>query len=389
MTVQLFGRNELANHAAAGAYGFLLSAAPAFLLTALLVALIFRSSPRAAAELFAGLGSLGGVMDSRAIAESYLGSRAIGASGIFAAANLLWTARVFALSLQRGLRVVFSGDQARPRPVRDNLMPFGIELAAVCYVLAYVLWSRLPTAPLFRPLFPLAGLGLLSYAAYRFVPSLPPKRGAAVVGAALCALAFAVVSYAFGSLIDTSRYNLVYGALGGLILLLANVYFFFTFFYMGAQLAFVLDTYDALVFARFRRMRGASGGNALERRLFASPEGPLKKYLRSYAAGDLLFEKGDTREDVFYILSGTVGIYLDEAESAVSVASIGAGSFLGEMAYLLSEPRTAGARAEEDVLALVLPADLFEDILKTDGETGRHVIASLSERLKNANSKLL
>ncbi|HCM28038.1 MAG TPA: hypothetical protein DIC34_16150 [Treponema sp.] len=404
MTVDLFGKNELANHAAAGAYGFLLSAAPAFLIAAILVSFSFRSSPEAALGLLSTVGGLGSALDAEEVAASFLTSRASGFSGLVAVANLLWTARVFAVSLQRGVRVVFSGGP-KSSPLRDNALSFGIELAAVAYALAIAFSSKAALAflaasgavkalPLLEPLLrataavlPVAGLLLLAYGAYRILPTEKPARRAAAEGAVVCVAAFAVVSKIFRLLVNTSRYDLLYGTLGELIVLLANVYFFFSFFFLGAQLAFVADSFDSLVFSRFRRAKESGKTSSLERRLFSSPEGFLKKFARSYADGEVLFVRAEASREIYFVVSGEIGICLGEKEAADEreVARIGAGNFLGEMAYLLSEARTATARSRGDSVVLALPPELFDVVLRSDSETARNVISALSERLKRSN----
>jgi membrane protein len=59
ITLQMYGENGLANHAAACAYGFLLSMAPMLLLVAFLIFFIFGSSPRAIIALIGTIPFLG------------------------------------------------------------------------------------------------------------------------------------------------------------------------------------------------------------------------------------------------------------------------------------------------------------------------------------------
>jgi membrane protein len=237
---------------------------------------------------------------------------------------------------------------------------------------------------------PFVGLFILAYWAFRGLPEVKPKRKAAFEGALFCVAAYSLVSLIFRSIVNLSRYDLVYGVLGGLIVALANVYFFFTFFFLGAQLCFVVDSFDSLMFSRFRRFsaKGDIKKNELERKLFAAPERLLSKYSCSYAAGETLFAKGDTDSDIYFILSGEVVVFLDDPRGQKKLAQIHSGSFLGEMAYLLSEPRTASARAESDTVVLKLPPRLFERVLDADPETARYVIGSLSRRLKKTNERI-
>ncbi len=405
MTADLFGRNEMANHASAGAYGFLLSTAPAVLIAAFILARALRTSPEGAARMLDSLMMLGTAFNAREIAVGFLTTPLAGFSGFIALANLVWTARVFALSLQRGIRVVFA-DPPGGAPIRQQLMTFAVEGAAVLYLLAFVLSSRF-LASLIRDA-EAAGMGatgsaaanaatallqilettLVVYFAYRMLPKVKPGRKAAFQGAVFCAAAFAVASFAFRSIVNLSRYDIVYGVLGGLIVALANVYFFFMFFFLGAQLAFVTDSFDSLVFSRLRRIKSGVDASSLEHRLFSAPERLIAKYARSYNAGQRLFEKGDRGKDVFFVLDGEVSISLAENPHAPALATIQKGGFFGEMAYLLSEARTAYATAHTDATILVLPPVLFDRLLRDDNLTSRQVIDSLSMRLKGMNERL-
>jgi membrane protein len=405
ITTELFNRNQLANHAAAGAYGFLLSALPAILLGTLIVTWVFRAKPEKMGELFSVLGNLGGLVDSQDLLKSYLSFSFSGIAGIVATINLIWTTRVFALSLQRGLRVIFAVS-VPPNPIKEAAIPFVIEFFALFYAL--ILWGLLQIPSngaiplwLLRGLFPLAGLGFLSYLAYRFVPIQAPSRRASLVGALFCVIAFGLLSTGFHLFVNPEKYDRLYGSLGNLILLLANVYFFFMFFFMGAQFTFVWDSIDALTFSRFHRVhrnttetsKPTQRVSPLERRFFSSTDGALQKYLHLFNDGDMLFRQGDGQGDVYYIIEGSVGIYLQEEiqngpGKEYRVGQIGGGNFLGEMGYLLGEARTATAKVEGSALVLALPPRVFEEILETDPQTARGVINSLSERLKNTNKKI-
>ncbi|MCA1949075.1 MAG: YihY/virulence factor BrkB family protein [Treponema sp.] len=418
LTFQLFSKNELANHAAAGAYGFFLSAAPALLLMVLLLSNIFRVAPSALHDVFKSfsnsyLGSFGILLDSQSLTSSFIFASENKFSGIITILNLLWTGRVFALSLQRGLRVIYPNPPGKQKPVKDTLIPFAIELAAIAYALLFIFSSReaillfeqsrlgrffpllLPLLRFIALILPIVGLGLLTYGAYRFVPYNPPSRMSAFQGTLLAIVLYSSVSLFFQTLVNPDRYNLVYGALGNVVLLLANVYFFFTFFFLGAQFSYVINSFNALLFTRFRKMQASgpqTGNNKIpnfEKHIFGSPSGEMKKYIRSYEAGFKLFGAGETGSTIFYILSGSVGIYIqDEKGSLQKIAVLNEGNFIGEMAYLLSEPRTATAITESEAIIIELPPNVFEQVLQNDPETARYIIDSLSRRIKFANDKM-
>ena len=83
----------------------------------------------------------------------------------------------------------------------------------------------------------------------------------------------------------------------------------------------------------------------------ATPE-PHAAALREerFTAGTSIFEQGDTSERIYEIVSGAVDIvrvHTDHSEE--HLARLGAGQYFGELGPLLSFPRSASARAANDV----------------------------------------
>jgi membrane protein len=211
---------------------------------------------------------------------------------------------------------------------------------------------------------------------------------------------------AMGLILNKSTYNFLYGALGNLIILLISVHFFFTFFFMGAQLAFVIDSSEALIFAKLRhtRFKPVEKGNRelvhrpnLKTLLFFSIDSNLKKYCHFYKEGEIIFSQGDSADDIFYLLEGEVEITVSSSQNnanqdvtrqdALSNV-LKPGSFFGEMGYLLSEARTATAIAKTGVSALALPPAVFDEILKYDTSLDRAIIENMSRRLKSSNEQI-
>ena len=140
---ELFGRNEMANHAAAGAYGFLLSAIPALLV------IVFASSRVVAsfnpATILAPLEPFFAIFGGRDAMLSFLSSPLAGFTGVFGVINLIWAARLFIVSIQRGIRVVYA-DLGRSGAVRDNLLTFAVELIIIVAVVLIISASQVARA---------------------------------------------------------------------------------------------------------------------------------------------------------------------------------------------------------------------------------------------------
>jgi len=415
ITLEFFGKNGLANHAAAGAYGVLLSAAPMLLIVSFFLIRAFRAAPDAAVALFQYVPFLDIAFGSYWPALDFLIAAPPGIPTLVSMLSILWAGRIFAVALQRGLKIVFTGNRKR-NAVKENLVTLAIELLLLIVMLAAILGSRVAlrlydaagfftdnffTHFLGNRLFQLAALGFVLYIAYRLIPANPPGRLSALWGSVFCVAVYGTAAILLDMLLRQPRYNFLYGALGELVILLVSVYFFFLFFFLGAQFAAVTNSFEALLFLRLRETRtGATGSGIVPapkplRNLFFHADGKLEKYSRFYRKGEIVFSKGDECNEVYFLLEGEVEVLLPSSQEADAPAGAGStaailqpGTFLGEMGYLLSENRTATIRAKTDVSAMALPVRLFEAILGNDINLDRSLLENLSRMVKKGNERI-
>jgi len=431
ITVQLYFDNGLANHSAACAYGFLLSMAPILLVMAFILSFAFKASPNAISALFAGIPVLENLFNEEWLVSDFFTLSTPGISGIISAVSIIWAGRILSLSMQRGFKIIFPGDKSR-NPVADTLVTLAIEAVVLIIILTVIFSSRaamwfyrlfdfFPKMSLLLFVTSSAGmrlssiflLWLFSFLAYLFVPVNRPRKFSALQGACICAAAYFCVSLFLNFILDISRYNFLYGTLGGLIILLVNVYFFFNFFLLGAQFAFVTDSFDALFFSKLRQITfipaeesevKKSPPNRIISRLlynlYFPHNGRMTKYLRRYEKGRIIFTQGDLGEDIYYLLHGEVEVFLSSSQDDYQVPPefptmfdhpfdlIKAGSFFGEMGHLLAEERSATIRAKTDISVFVLPPHLFDTILKYDTSLDRDIIEHISRWLKRSNERI-
>jgi len=384
ITFELFGKNGLANHAAAGAYGFLLSAAPALLIISFFVSNVLAGSPELAAAMLEQIAFLPELFNVQDFVGDFLNTANPGFGGIISVIPLFWTARLCALSIRRGLGVIFSGEKIGP--IKSTALTLGMGLITILFIFIMLIGSH----PVIAEIVFLSCLSIGALLLYRIGPANPPKWKDIIPGVLVCMVFYFIFSVVFSLILNPDRYNLVYGALGMLFLFLVNVYFFFTFFLFGAQLIMVHASSEALLFIRFRQLHGrpAVKPGILLDKLFSSLPWPLEKYIKEYKAGDLIFCKGSLEDEVYYLLHGKAGVYLDN-ECLNRIALIDETNFFGEMEFSVSEGRTASIKAETDLSVILLPRDLFRSILQIDPDTDRNVILGLSDRLRSNNKLVL
>ncbi len=388
-----FSRHEMANHAAAGAYSFLLSAIPA-----VLVILYLSSIAVASFDSTRILRLLGPVIDAfggKATLEAFMARPLAGFTGAFGLINLIWAARLFVVSIQRGIRIIYS-DAMTVDQIRENLLTFVVEIFVILAVVLVMAASQLALS-LFQAgawlktgfrLLPFASLWLFVFMTYRNIPSHKPPVRIAAFNAILCVAAYTLFGYLLGFTLNAARYGLLYGILGNLIAGLIKVYFFFWLYFFFAELGYTMEFFDSLLFARFHRIASAQKpAGRIERALFAQPGRLFRRYAREFVAGQTIFAKGDQDRSALYLYRGSVDIDLvpPEERHGAPLSTVNEGELFGEMAWILEEPRSAWATATSDCTVFILPSAVFERFLAQDAGASSRLMTLMAERLKANN----
>lgn len=101
-------------------------------------------------------------------------------------------------------------------------------------------------------------------------------------------------------------------------------------------------------------------------------------------AGAVLMEQGDVGKEAFVITSGQAGVYVNGNR----VATIGAGSAVGEMALLDRRPRSATVKALTDLELLSFDSKRFQELLESMPKAATRIISQLNAKLREQNQQL-
>lgn len=104
--------------------------------------------------------------------------------------------------------------------------------------------------------------------------------------------------------------------------------------------------------------------------------------------GELLFRQGDEGTALYIILQGRIKISVSRRSDSVTLAILGPGEFLGEMALLDDLPRSADAMALEDSQLYALSRKDFLSFLNSNENAVHAVLTSLSLRLRKTDNLL-
>lgn len=109
---------------------------------------------------------------------------------------------------------------------------------------------------------------------------------------------------------------------------------------------------------------------------------------KSLGKDEVLFRQGDEGAALYIILQGRIKISVSRRTDRVTLAVLGPGEFLGEMALLDGLPRSADAVAWEDSHLYVLSRKDFLSFLSRHGNAAHAILASLSRRLRKTDDQL-
>ncbi len=95
-----------------------------------------------------------------------------------------------------------------------------------------------------------------------------------------------------------------------------------------------------------------------------------------FAAGDTIVEKGEAGSEMYFVARGEVEI----ADGSKVLSTLGEGSFFGEKSLLLSEPRSASARARTQCDLYVLEKPDFMKVLRDHPGFARSILEAYCQR---------
>jgi CRP-like cAMP-binding protein len=108
----------------------------------------------------------------------------------------------------------------------------------------------------------------------------------------------------------------------------------------------------------------------------------------SFGNEDIIVRQGELGDVMFIIVSGEVRVSASNHQKEIELARRRTGEFIGEMALISKEPRSATVTAVGDVRTLSINQRNFESLLRDRPDASLAVIQILCERLKQADQKL-
>lgn len=396
LTIEFFMQNDLITYASACAFGFLFSLLPILIMTASILIGVLDTSPEALDFLYDMDSSLLSVIDVPQVIDFILHFN----SGLFfkivLGVFIFWMARRLFMSTVKGIRCIFHTESQR-RPFIYQLIIIASEVVLVVSLSLIIFLissgSTLLQLPFFKSFIPPFVYSLLSTIisftpvilmffivsiSYRVAPGIKLPWSKNFLATLCCTVSFFVFSYFSSYFTDIAKYNMIYGVLSAIIMLLLRVFVFFILYLFFAQALFVHHFFNQLLLAELYLLPSRDTENLIllfRRLLFVDPDYFINKKSIGieYGKGSIIYNAGDASKDIFYIAQGSVTVTKNNF-----VEYYDRGSFFGEVACILGKNREESATAVSDVHLIKIDAEDFLFMLEKNPEANKKALSRLS-----------
>jgi membrane protein len=166
-------------------------------------------------------------------------------------------------------------------------------------------------------------------------------------------------------------FGMAFGAFRSIFLVVIWIYYSLAMLLLGAEVAAALHRGETLLIRRL-----LDGNERL-------PERSRDRLILEAPAGWVFCRDGEPGDDMFFVLSGTVGIHKGGRE----LARVGKGKFFGEMTFLLGLERSATAVALEPCRCVVVNGQNFEALLREFPGFVREMLEEMALRLRDHSAR--
>lgn len=398
LTARGFFKNNLGMCASACTLGFIFSFIPLIMLILTTFIGILHASPAVLEGFSALVANITPVFDINGYINGLKHGFVINWVNFLLAVFVIWMARKMFLSIIQSLSKIFN-TVAPARPVINQLLTFAGEVFIVVIVaasfFAAFLTRQIFKLPVFERISSLSPIlfshlsnflvNLVLYiiifsmtvAAYKIGSGTKPKTRLCIVSALLCTVTFYIAITIISVFMNRANYNTIYGVLGNIIILLFEVYIFFNLFMVFAQMIFTVQFFHSNLLSELYLLPEKNPKNLddiLRRAIFITPSALMtQKNMEIFNPGQEIFKNGETVDSVYYLVSGTI-----REERNDSVKTRSAGSFFGDLDFMIDANHRSAATAISECKVIKIPGDDFSELLDKNPKAAVKAMSKLS-----------
>lgn len=396
-----FRTNGDANQAAAIALYAILSMIPLLVLTLIAISSFFGAHPAIHADLIATVhryypGFSGDLL--RQLGQIEIKRHVLGWVGIL---SLIWLSSMIFNALETALSITFRSRKSRSYLVSKLLaismipMAWAIGIASIGVAYVAALLARQPlliegvpfVIPvlqgfLVRHALPWLVTTVFFALIYKLIPTGRVTWRSALIGSAVFAVLMEIAKYLFTWYVSryTYRYNIIFGSLETVVILVLWVFYIATILLFCAEIISSYQRRDLILLER-AILSARKSMEKMDERLF-------RKFGQMYPRGRTIYREGDRGQEMYYLLSGRVLLERQAGGVKKPLLEIGPGGYFGEAAALIEAPRTETAVAIADSDLAVIDGATFLRLLRESGEVSLFMLQEFSNRMRQAEEVL-
>ena len=405
LTIKYFFQNRLLSFAGSCAFSFLFSVIPLFIMIIMVLVRILHASPNMVSSIMSALPELQKYFDSDLIISSVQSIKTVTTFEIVAGLFIFWMARRFFASIFDSMQNIFH-TQTRRRAVWNQVLAFLMEILIVivisALIFAYISIHTISTLPIFKNI-PQLSFFFNSFLSGDFILKLLPnimifvalipiyKTSAGTkpsfllctFNSLLCTFSFWGFRILLHFFLDVNQYTRIYGVLGHAIILFMDIFFFFVFFLIFAQIIYVMQFFDELLLGELYllpKIEQKGLGANIKRSMFIRPDFLMAKDRESlllFKPGDYIFHAGDKDNSAYYIIRGSVK-FLEDENNPEKYKLAHRGAFFGEKECILNEERKLSAIAVLNTSIIKIESQRFRFLVHQNPEAARKVLRQIS-----------
>lgn len=398
LTVNSFNKNSLFESAASCAFGFIFSFIPILMIIISVLSGIVKISPvfREWLDMFAN--SIRSFYDIEPIIENVSSRDSVHVLDIFLGFWVLWIARKLFSSMVNAMSNI-TRKEAKRKSFMNQLVTFLTEFIVVVVIIVVIIASflvnkffELPVFSFIRNTAPFLFskksnflvsvvmyliVFIFTVTTYRVMTGTKPKIRLCIFYGLLSTVTFLVVTFFINLFLNSENYNIIYGTISTLVILMMKVYMFFMIYMFFAQMLYVSQYFDELILGELYLLPGYDNttiSGTIRRSLFINPYVVENLTLVKFPKGSVIYKEGDDSLDVFYIKSGTVSeiskkdiIYHDK------------GNFFGEIQCILKSKRISCVTAITDCEIIKIKNDEFAELLQKNSSATKKALNQITK----------
>lgn len=400
LTLSNFSKNAMWESASACAFGFIFSFIPVTMIIFTVLVGILRIYPNIYNFIISFTEQFDSVVKITPVLDKMLQIRSFSSFNIFLAVWIVWMARKLFQSIVQAINKIFNSVTKR-KGILNQAIVFISEFLLVIIIAAVIIFSfvfnQLISSRFFEPLKEFLPaivsqnshtivtiamyfmIFICTLLAYKFIISIHPPLWLCFIYALLDTVCFYFISLWVSKFLNLTNYNIVYGTISTIIILMLKVYFFFVFFLFFAQMIYVTRNFELLLKCEVYLLPDNERQGwmiQLRRMLFINPAAlKTSTNTRMLQEGEVIFNSGDKADNVYYIRTGTITEEFENGESQ----TFEKGAFVGDTICLLDERFRGTGKASSDCKIIIFTAAEFKELMKKSPKAASKALSKLAE----------